>query len=101
MNIIDKLTELEAKATPAKWKNVAGEIGMWRCRPMCPVEVGIIAWVNQPAHPQAVADAELIAATRNALPKLLELYRAAINNSAVREIESDLADAIAALEVEE
>jgi hypothetical protein len=64
---IERLRELEAAATPGPWawrsRSIDGPTGRW------------IAYL--PTEGEGLTDVELIAATRNALPALLDVAEAA------------------------
>lgn len=70
---IDRLEQLDAAATPAPWIAIGYRV---RANPETDTDSGITTWYV-PALSDGPADAELIAATRNALPALLRVARAA------------------------
>lgn len=89
MRIVDRLRELEAKATPGPWRTEALSIGTrvrfsdserrWSDDSVCAIESDM-----------QYADAALIAATRNALGKLLAVAEAAMALRDANEDGSDL-----------
>src|SRR5688572_1872129 len=72
---LDRLRQLERKATPGPWKYEPGDVNAISGLPQ--VTWGVAGWVCFVAFPDRSPDAALIAEARNALPRLLDVAAAA------------------------
>lgn len=73
MNLIDRLKELEAKASPGKWEACYGR-EVWSCGPNGGHLTQICEQISQYCNPEN--NLAFIAELRNALPKLLAFVEA-------------------------
>lgn len=104
MNIIEKLAELEAKATPGPWdaateKDKHAMVMALKGKFGDPdFSVNFVGWIPAPA-PNGVNDAQFVVASRNAMPLFLELYRA-VKAAKLEWTTPGITEALNALEVE-
>ncbi len=90
MSVLDRLSDLEASATPGSWYLHEGGVAS-RVGP------GWVDWIVESSG-QGIEDAALIAEARNCLPALIAVARAAQASAAAFETMGGFPDLLAALE---